>query len=351
MSLAASKTRSSTSAITPRRVAAWLLALSWLAACAQKVVFETNTRDDGGTVTGVGGAGGSSGGAGACASGQSAFLDFHPELSNVIVALDRSTSMNGPFGSSTKLETARDLLTKLVGRYEHSVRFGYVGFPGPGCFPDGCCDHDASDPIQHGYQSFVTNLRRCDVPNTCAVSSERPTAAALAASLDGFTSPNPPGFDRVVLITDGPPGCTNNNDVCRDALDWAQELNLRSIRVFVIDLDSSAQDRCLGNLAATANGFYENVSAGQFEDRLDDLLGSIARDACRLDIETPAVDPNNVSVLYNDQIIPRGRDHVNGWDFNSSFRIITIYGNACEMIVRGGDPDRIDVIEDCRPTR
>ena len=338
--------------VTPPTTPSWtaplagsaLLVLA-LVACTQKVVFQTESRD-GGSTSGSGGVGG---GPGMCRDGHSAPLDFRPELSNVIVAVDRSTSMNGPFGSSTKLQMARDLLTKLVSQYEHSLRLGYAAFPGPACFQEACCWIQASAPIQHGFQSFLTALRACDAPNACPISNERPTAAALAGCLETFSFPNPPGTDHVILISDGPPGCNANSDVCRDATQQAQELNFRSIRANVIDLSTQGQDRCLASLAATGNGRYDSVSAGEFEDRLDRLLRDIADDACRLDVETPPKDPDQVTVLYKDQPIRRDRDRMNGWEFNSGFRTITVYGNACDMIVRGGNWEDVDVIEDCRP--
>jgi hypothetical protein len=330
--------------LTPLRT---LLALALVAACTQKVVFQTD-RGDGGAGSGMAGSGGAGGRPPACPNGESASLDFRSEVSNVIVTLDRST-MNGAFGSSTKLQMARDLLTKLVSRYEHSVRFGYAAFPGPGCFQDACCGVQPSPLSQHGYQSFVTALRACDSPNFCPVSSERPTADALRGCLEAFASPNPPGADHVVLISDGPPGCTGNNDVCRDATLQVQELNFRSVKVNVFDLSPQGQG-CLGDLSEIGNNQYENPDAGDFEAKLDRLLHEIANDACRLAILTPPMDPNQVTVLYKDEPIRRDWDRVNGWEFSNGFRTITIYGNACDTIVRGGNwEEDVDLIEDCRP--
>jgi hypothetical protein len=271
-------------------------------------------------------------------------------VSNVIVALDRSTSMNGAFGSSTKLQTARDLLAKVVATYEHSVRFGYAAFPGPGCFQEACCWVQPSPITHHGYDAFAAAMRVCDSPNVCATSSERPTAYALAGCLGSFTSAPPTtGTDHVVLISDGPPGCAGGNDVCGGAIQQAQELNFAMVRVHVMDLSTQGQDRCLVDLARIGNGWYNNPDSREFEDRLDDLLHDIAEDSCRLDILTPLMDPNQVTVLYKDQPLRRDRDRVNGWDFNNT-RTITIYGNACDTIVRSGNwEEDVDLIEDCRP--
>jgi hypothetical protein len=333
----------------PRLTApATLLAMALLPACTQKVVFQTQ-KADGGGVAGTTGSGGSGGGRPVCPNGESASLDFRPDYSNVIVALDRSTSMNGAFGSRTKLQVAHDQLAKLVSLYEHSVRFAYAAFPGPGCFQDACCWVQPSPLSQHGYLSFVNALRACNTAGACPVSSERPTAQALRGCVEIFAR-NPQGDDHVVLISDGPPGCVLNNDVCRDATLEVQDLNFLSVMVHVVDLTTQGQDRCLVTLGDLGNNRYDNPGAAEeFEDRLDRLLHDIADDACRLEIMTPPLDLDYVTVLYKDQPIRRDWDRVNGWDFNNG-RTITIYGNACDMIVKGGNwEEEVDLIEDCRP--
>ncbi len=87
-----------------------------MAACRQTVVIDLRAVDAGGGTDG-----------GPFCSGPS--TTFEPQSPKVMVVLDRSESMTGPFGSSSALAVTRDALDQYASRYQKLVWFGYSDFP------------------------------------------------------------------------------------------------------------------------------------------------------------------------------------------------------------------------------
>src|SRR5436190_16290748 len=100
------------------------LALALPGAACQQTVY---LNYDGSVATGSGGGDGGSPST-FCAGGQTRSVQGGSESPDIIVALDRSSSMNTLlFGSLSRLDVALAGLYDVVQRYHSSVRFGYVG--------------------------------------------------------------------------------------------------------------------------------------------------------------------------------------------------------------------------------
>ncbi len=330
-----------------------------LAACEQRVVFEASGATGG---TGGGSAGTSSGGTGGggiggvgCPGGVSHDLFYMAPMAEIIVALDRSTSMNGQFGSWTKSAAAAAALSNAVEAFQDSIRLGYVAFPDPsGCNGMGCCFIEAGIPSQHGYGKFVDDLHACDSPTAgCVSSGERPIGAALAGSLDVFSRLDPFARNRyVLLVTDGQAdeeaGCSEgSNDPCRVATWQASALNNQyRARTNVVGLNTSGQDRCLNDIAASGFGSYDIVSPNNLESTIEAIVHEMADDACKIDVERP-MDPNHVTLRIGNVEVPR--NDADGWDFDgSNLTRITLRPAACDLLLKSDPMRDIQLREECQ---
>src|SRR6185369_1802020 len=118
-----------------------LLLLLVAPACLQTVVLERPPSDgglpgSGGGAAGGAGTGGSPGAGGGpwnpgfCANGAFASLSPMPRSPDLVIALDRSSSMStSRFGATTRLEATQQALRQMVSTYQKTIRFGYEEFP------------------------------------------------------------------------------------------------------------------------------------------------------------------------------------------------------------------------------
>jgi hypothetical protein len=300
------------------------------------VVFERADGGDGGSTGALG-----------CLNDQ--IVDVMPESPVVVFALDRTMSMNEPFGSSpgapSKLYAARDALVAVIKHYQAVVRFAYVGFPGiasGSCFPESCCSIiDMPVPTLDIATYIDGQLAFCDDPtNNCAVGMERPTAQVLATLAQ---SPGGPGFGHgnraVVLVTDGDPGCAGgSNDPCNDAYFQVSNLiNNAGVHTNVVGLGTSPDDRCLKQqLASAGSGMYASPTrSSDLQPALEGIVSKIARGACALNFGSNSqIDPSQLHVYLNGMSVPH--DNQNGWDFE--YPQIVLNGQACDMFLASGLP-------------
>ena len=319
-----------------------------LAGCRQTVEFVAVNAD--------GGSGDDAGGvpSGLCLEGQTPlFIQLSPESSVIVVALDRSTSMNDPFGYPgypSKLDAAKQSLLAVVQRYQATVRFSYVGFPGmvqSGCFPDSeCCSRiDPSVPASGtgGSSLFEQAILACDTaPATCAVGSQRPTAAALAGCVGLYESIDLRAFRNryVLLVTDGDPGCPgSSSDACKDAQVQVSTLGNPNLNVStsVVGLGTpSSGSGCLAKLALTGNGNYYPTRASDLDGTLETITHAMAADACHVNLQTTPSNFANVIVSQNGTQVPRSNVDGDGWQSDGSSSRITLYGKACDTLLEQG---------------
>jgi len=146
-----------------------------LTACSQTVVFDQTSLDGGGQA-------GDGGGLSTCSGPPT---EFFPEFPEVIIALDRSSGMNTRLGDTTALFAARDALVRETARYQKSIWFGYVDFPGATTCGSGCCTGILRAP-NPDFQRFESALRALRPGGT--LSSLGVYAGKLETPYDAFAA-------------------------------------------------------------------------------------------------------------------------------------------------------------------
>jgi len=316
-----------------RATRGWLWACPLLllaASCQQTVTFVT----DGG-----GGSGGASGTF--CPMGPVALPPPTPEMPRVVVALDRSSAMTtGAFGNKTQLAAAQDALDVVVSKYDAVVKFAYVDFPSADftCNQNyECCatqvksTQDASD--------FHDKEHACDAFGAgCPDSNQRPMGAALE-SCKSFFGQGGGGKRYILLITDGEPTCNGGSasGTCPDEASIVSQLSYPGgvkTRLVVLDLPGDPCLTQLGQTGGTTNPpFYASAtSPDELAQTLGDVVGTMAADACTLDLSGSPGGPSDFTLFLNQVAIPQGTD---GWQYtDSSHTRIRLSDTVCPMFLQ-----------------
>jgi len=310
------------------------LALS-LAACRQTVVFDQTGFDGGGQA-------GDGGGPSMCSGPPT---QFFPEFPEVVIALDRSSGMNTRLGDTTALFAARDALIEQTPRYQKSIWFTYVDFPGAtsscGSTGNGCCAGILRAPTSD-FQKFQSALRACEATQSCASSTyQRPASSALYSASLAF-QPDGNGITRrILLITNGRPDCgANQSSGCGDVQSWISDLARRDVGTILIapgQIDQDAE-QCFQSLALA------DASQPQTPEDLASQVGqslrSIATGACVLDVAlpTPIQDANRPKLYWKNTLVPQAHSG-DGWELIRQGYEIILRGVWCDRLIEDGDAD------------
>jgi hypothetical protein len=337
------------------------------AGCQQTVTFLV---DGGG-----GGSGGTPGNL--CMAAQNTVeVRTQPEMPEVVLALDRSTSMNAAFGGTTEIAAAQDALAAVVAKYAARnvplVSFDYVEFPSAdfncGQTNPGCCVSQVSVVDSRSFADPNGGmLHRCDTGGPgCPTSSERPIGAALLSTKSFFNQFGQGGPKRyVLLLTDGEPspesdcpffGTGGGGGSCTDEAAVIGQLG-RNAETAVVAINYP-NDQCLSMLGEpgqfgsnppfppfNSSPWYASVaSPSDLSAMLDGVVGEMAREnACHLDLipmGSPPQNPSQVTLSVGTTTIPRGGP--DGWQFNDTNTTITLSGMACMMFL--AHPDSLSVV-------
>ncbi|HEY5448076.1 MAG TPA: hypothetical protein VIQ54_04965 [Polyangia bacterium] len=324
-----------------------VVALSVLA-CRQTVLIDQS---------GVDGGGFGDGGPQFCTGAPTELLIQFPE---VIVALDRSATMNSRFGDSTPLATARAALDTYAARYQKVVEFGYVEFPSSYLCNDGCCASMPSSPNPN-YTKFEMALHLCDQNSSpaCAPSSyQRPTTRAITSCGVVFASRPDANSRYVLLITNGMPDCGGGGQSsCFDAQMAVNDLAARSfVKTAVVapgQLDQATSD-CLQGMAINGGAdyppyFHPASNQSELTNEIGDIIRDIARDACHVDLgPTRIPDPDGAALYWNNMVVPHDRN--NGWDVSGNGFTVNLHGQWCDHLIEDGPAD-FALFPDCAPRR
>jgi hypothetical protein len=333
-----------------RAVTGFVLALS-VAACRQTVLIDLSAADA---------SGGSDGGQTVCSGPPTT---FRPQSSKVMVVLDRSQTMTGPFGSSSALAVTRDALDQYASKYQRVVWFGYSDFPGSmNCSPSQSCCVGAFSPPNPMLFGFTMALHACDQNQSCAnpTGYERPTAAALSICSQIFNQ-NEAVRRYVVLITNGRPECgfSPGPGSCGDGGDAQyviSQLLGKDISTVVIAPGQIEADavQCLHDLAVAGSTtqpsyFHTAQDPSDLNDEIGGVIRTIAMDACTLDLGGVRIqDTARVAVTWKNIAIMRDRN--SGWDLTDNGYTITLHGTWCDHLIEDGQTD-FAVFPDCDPPR
>jgi hypothetical protein len=364
--------------MTAHRAGLLVLALG-AAACRQTVVLDPGLQE-GGFAPGGSGGGGFGGGAGRndgrfdggrddafpdrsfCLGGQLQRLSFSMRSPDVIISVDRSAAMQSWFGDGTRLQVIQQQVRSLIGKYQRVVRFGYQEFPSAGgnCpGSQGCCAGSVTPPTVGSYQTVDHAIHACDGNGAGCVLAQRPVADAIAKCSKTYSFfPNSAGSHYVILVLGGEPTCGGmdpSNSPCDNAVAEVAGLNRSSIGTAVVGVgDEAAGSACLDSLALAGGldggggpPFYHLARSGnELSNALNDIVKTLAEEACHLDVQSPPLDPDRVALLFDGVGVPV--DGLNGWTFDAGSSLkLTLHGPACDQLV-SAQTHQIDLVV-CAP--
>lgn len=328
---------------------ALLLVSGSISGCARTVVLEDQIAD-GGATSSLDGPSGD----GHCFGNQAQALSFRVQSPEVIVVLDRSSTMNTQLGGGgTQLSAALNALVSEVQSYQSLVRFGFVDFPDAldSC-ANSCCVSQVMMPppvvstmnrayFENAAYACNANGPGMNGPNglSCPTANSRPTEVALRSSASYYQGDLQMLGRYVLLVTNGDPGgnCGSSRGDCADAEDQVSTLSGLNVQTVVVDLGAQANPGdCLHDVAAQQGNsgapYYYFPGANGLNDDLKTITGTIAADACHLVLTTPADDTSQVSIVYGGTPIPH--ESGDGWTFDPhSSTNITLNGASCQMFI------------------
>ncbi|HLV67118.1 MAG TPA: vWA domain-containing protein [Polyangiaceae bacterium] len=330
----------------------------------------------GGIILGGSNSGGNAGAA-TCATSQ---VEFEKQTPNVMLVVDRSLSMNTPFGAGgqERWNVVRDALidptTGIVTQLQAEVRFGLTLYTGPANFgggfgpglpPGGGFGGSGGAGGASGTAGSGSGAAMCpnliEVPvalnNLQAMSAvylpddwegSTPTGQSLDVvwpklrDLDPVTFPGP---KVIVLATDGEPNtCTSVN-----AMQEGRQRSVEAIRAafdagiqtFVISVGNQVGEDHLHEIANLGQGFpandpmdryYPANDPAQLTEAFDIIINGVR--SCTFDlngtVNPSAADQGRVTVdgtqlPYNDP---------DGWRLNGANQVV-VQGAGCQLIQSG----------------
>lgn len=264
---------------------------------------------------------------------------------NMLIALDRSQSMNTEVGSTglTRWDVARMAMTTIANKYQNAIRFGLVLWPGTNKQCSGGSDcMGINDAVTI---NFNTAMAISDYMNTATKCSLGTPIAGTLTALDSFAGLNDTTrANYVVLMTDG-----EQNNCTGDAGAAAAALRTHNppVKTFAVGFGQEAATTGAPTLNAIAtNGgtarsgdpkYYQADSLSDLENAFDMIGGQIV--SCDYTLSMDITDPTKVFVFLGSSMLARDTTHTNGWDFNTTTKNLTFYGAACSDIMSSNGSD------------
>lgn len=280
---------------------------------------------------------------------------------NLMLMVDTSGSMNDPTAAGsgrTKLQDTKDALNQLLDSGAGHIRFCWMHFPlNP--TGDNHCGESPAVEVECGADQ-VTQIEQL-VSGLHAVGGT-PTGPALQTAYDYQVLHDETRGNYVVLLTDGLPTCPsgggdNENQADNQlAINAVSDLHAAGIDTFVIGLgeDLNAANPDLLNQLAQRGGrarsqavkYYQANSVDELQLVLHDIQGAVLD--CVLTLDSVPEYPAFLWMAFDNVLVDKDPDHVNGWDYDEGSNQIMIYGPACDQL-RSGSVIKIDVKMGCSP--
>jgi hypothetical protein len=323
---------------------------------------------------------------------------------NMLVVIDKSGSMNDPFGGRSKWEAMKEALDAALSAAAERIAFGLELYPFPedpsqpiplNC-GDQCCEHASSPnainvPIEAG-TTAVPKIKTALAAT--APGGGTPTAVALQRAYEYFTEGAGASLDGdryVLLATDGGPNCnaerecaaatctavmdgncpddkccslgtTQSHQQCLDdeaTLAQIEALKSAGIATFVVGIPGTEAYRTYLNRFADAGGVphqggtdsYFAVDESGGATGLTTVFTEITRQLVRscsiqLTKDPPRLDDINVAI--NCRVIPPSSPDGSGWqvDENTEPSTVVLSGPMCDWIKSTG-AERVDILFGC----
>lgn len=250
---------------------------------------------------------------------------------NVLVVLDRSSSMNEQITGGTKWDVARAAINQLLTSYGSQVRFGLklypgidlAGDPGPSCGP-GLVFVDPAD----GTATAISDTLM--MANT---SFGTPTAEALDALVGYQPLLDTTRNNYVLLITDGQSNCADPVPIVGDLLAQSP-----SVKTFVVGFGSGVDPTELNDMAQAGGTaqpmmpyYFQADDAAALGAAFATIVGSVL--SCNYALSEIPPDPSQLYVWIDGQLVPA--DPANGWVYDPVTNQINFVGTTCDALQNG----------------
>lgn len=264
------------------------------------------------------------------------------ESPRVVILLDRSLSMQEPFGNTTRQEAARSKLVKAVENYQGRVSFGFAQFPADSsdnayydCLHGYCCAGPVEISPALKNLDYMREAIQCSDRRPCAKPSYGSSSnAALLQAKEFFVKSSrstwPDNTRFALLVTSSEPECqvaSGGYTACESAVGAAQELYSMGVGVGVLAVGYEPGPKsCLTQISQSGDLFYTSMTEQALEFALDDLVRRMASPACTVSLEYA---PPGETVVSLDKV-PIPENEQNGWSFTDYARTsIALNGWPC----------------------
>lgn len=179
----------------------------------------------------------------------------NPNESYSIYLIDQSGSMYAQFGSSNRMETAKnitiDFIKQLNPKSDKAKNFGLYTFGGYGCN----CIHEIQSPfLEFNKDELISRVKNIQPKGLTPISN----------SLDVMTAflKDKKGKYHVNLITDGMESCGGNPELSAERLQSLANarMNLVTIEIIIAGIDMSpSEEVALNKIAISGGGKYVSI--------------------------------------------------------------------------------------------
>lgn len=279
---------------------------------------------------------------------------FYPQWQEIIIVLDRSSSMQAGFsGSSSRQVAVQSALYDAIGAVQNRVRFGLELFPGDsnggngGCYHNTCCAGELAVPPMAYAQSSIGTYLLCSEQTGCdAEASDSPAHKALE-QVQKFISyrshwPDPSlQSSSVLLITAVEPSCgseAGNSEACPAKTFGAQLANYDvPIVILTVGYDPrSSPTSCLVQLSKAGNPGPDRLNTPSSYSALKDTLSSLFKSAARKSCTFTTYDiiPDFATLTVSLGSTPIAKDGPDGWSYDGPDKSrIKLSDKACDQFV------------------
>jgi hypothetical protein len=292
---------------------------------------------------------------------------------NILLIFDKSGSMTDPWsgGANEKWIDAKQAVVDAIMPLQTNVNVGLIFFPHPAGGGDSCYvpPHTAAPQMNFtpgadflvAWNAFWAPVVSDDVEGNTPLSEGLQAADALlqSATLEGTTT--------VVVITDGAPNCSNDDDApVADQVAYLDDLPtawlMNGIKTHVVglpgggDADETQEMIDILNGVAAAGGTTQHISAADpaaLQTELAAIIGmSVTSNFTTCSIGLPEKPPNLDDVHL--VVVERGveQDVANdlgasgGWTLAADGSEIVLEGHFCEL-AKQGQYEKISVVFGC----
>ena len=278
-------------------------------------------------------------------------LNVHQNQVEMIIALDRSTSMQKTaFDSTTRLQAAQQAVVASTGAHP-GIWFGLEQFPSSkDCYGATCCAGGLSVQPAPNHAIGIQEQLTCGSgdPGCTVASSDSPSHSALQKCRQWYTLEGQASVSQfVLLITDQDPTCASDASadasLCSQAYDEVAKLAKLGVQTFFVSLNSDAQStNCLASIPTGPSTFAGNsqfvvaTDQASLRARLEDIMIAAEANMCRFSVDALDSTAQVVVSVNHDHVPFVSSAQQAGWRFSDTNPgEIVLSGSYCGEFTSG----------------